>query len=132
MGDPAAVIAEIGLKKQAEISTQAVDLFVAMYGAEAGNLALKAMARSGVYLGGGIAPKLLPKLEDGTFMQSFTAKGRYEKLMGQIPVRVIVNDKAALIGAVAVAAELAEMPMAVPQKGKGSSSDRRIDDKNAR
>lgn len=116
VGDPAAVIAEIGLKKQAEICTQALDLFTAIYGAEAGNLALKAMALSGVYIGGGIAPKLLPKLEDGTFMRTFTAKGRYKKLMGQIPVRVIVNDRAGLIGAAAVAAQLARPEAPISEK----------------
>jgi glucokinase len=106
--DPAAVIAEVGLKKQADIGVQALDLFTSIYGAEAGNLALKSMALSGVYLGGGIAPKLLAKLQDGSFMRAFTNKGRYKKLMSSIPVRVIVNDRAALIGAAAVAAKLAK------------------------
>lgn len=106
--DPAAVIAEVGLKKQAEIGVQALDLFAAIYGAEAGNLALKSMALSGVYLGGGIAPKLLAKLQEGTFMRSFTNKGRYKKLMSSIPVRVITNDRAALIGAASAASKLAK------------------------
>jgi glucokinase len=106
--DPAAVIAEVGLKKQADIGVQALDLFASIYGAEAGNLALKSMALSGVYVGGGIAPKLLAKLQDGSFMRAFTNKGRYKKLMSAIPVRVIKNDRAALIGAAAVAATLAK------------------------
>jgi glucokinase len=106
--DPAAVIAEVGLKKQAEIGIQALDLFASIYGAEAGNLALKSMALSGVYLGGGIAPKLLTKLQDGTFMRAFTNKGRYKKIMSGIPVRVITNNRAALIGAASVAARLAQ------------------------
>ncbi len=105
-GDPAAIIAEIGLGGQAEICVQALDLFASIYGAEAGNLALKALALSGVYLGGGIAPKLLTKLKDGTFMRAFTAKGRYKRLMSTIPVRVITNDKAGLLGAASVAARL--------------------------
>jgi len=110
VGDPAAVISEIALKKQAEICVQALDLFVAIYGAEAGNLALKAIALSGVYLGGGIAPKILAKLQDGAFMRAFTAKGRYKRLMGAIPVHVITNDHAGLIGAAATAARLAQRP----------------------
>jgi glucokinase len=63
---------------------------------------LKAVA--GVYIGGGIAPKIIEKLKDGTFMKSFTAKGRLDSLLEAIPVRVIMNDKAALLGAARVAA----------------------------
>jgi glucokinase len=107
VGDPAPIIAEVGLAKQAEICVQALDLFASIYGAEAGNLALKAMALDGVYLGGGIAPKLLSKLQDGTFMRAFTNKGRYKRLMSSIPVRVIMNDRAGLLGAASVAARLA-------------------------
>lgn len=105
-GDPAAIIGQIGLSGQAEICVQALDLFATIYGAESGNLALKALALNGVYVGGGIAPKLLPKLKDGTFMRAFTAKGRYKRLMSTIPVRVITNDKAGLLGAASVAATL--------------------------
>jgi glucokinase len=108
VGDPAPVIAEVGLAKQAEICVQALDLFASIYGAEAGNLALKSMALDGVYLGGGIAPKLLSKLQDGTFMRAFAAKGRYKRLLSSIPVRVIMNDGAGLLGAASVAAWLAQ------------------------
>jgi len=104
--DPPAVIAEAGLKKQAEIAVQALDMFATIYGAEAGNLALKALALDGLYIGGGIAPKLLAKLKDGAFMKAFTHKGRYKKLLATIPVRVITNPKAALLGAASVAARL--------------------------
>ncbi|MGE3155004.1 MAG: glucokinase [Nitrospiraceae bacterium] len=107
VGDGPAVIAEAGLKGQADIAKQALDMFAAIYGAEAGNLVLKTMALDGVYLGGGIAPKLLAKLQDGTFLRAFTNKGRYKRLMGNIPIRVIVNDKTALLGAASVAAQLA-------------------------
>lgn len=107
-GDPAAEIAEAGLKGQAEIATQALDLFASIYGAEAGNLALKAMAINGVYVGGGIAPKLLPKLKDGTFIKAFTNKGRYKRLMSQIPVHVVTNQHTGLLGAAAMAASLSQ------------------------
>ncbi len=107
VGDPAAEIAEAGLKGQAEIAKQALDLFASVYGAEAGNLALKAMAINGVYLGGGIAPKLLAKLKDGTFMKAFTNKGRYKRLMSQIPVHVVMNQQTGLLGAASTAVRLA-------------------------
>jgi len=99
VGDPAAVIAEIGLSKGAEICVQALDLMTSIYGAEAGNLALKALSLSGLYVGGGIGPKLLPKLKEGGFMRAFLNKGRYKRLMNGIPVRVIMNEKTALLGA---------------------------------
>ena len=105
VGDPAALIAEAGLKKQAEIAVQALDMFATIYGAEAGNLALKALALDAVYVGGGIAPRLLAKLKDGMFMRAFADKGRYKKLLSAIPVRVITNPKAALLGAASVAAQ---------------------------
>lgn len=106
VGDPPALIAEAGLKKQAEIAVQALDMFATIYGAEAGNLALKALALDAVYVGGGIAPRLLAKLKDGMFMKAFVDKGRYKKLLATIPVRVIMNPKAALLGAASVAAQL--------------------------
>jgi glucokinase len=107
VGDPAAVIAEAGLKGQADIAKQTLELFASIYGAEAGNLALKALALDGLYVGGGIAPKLLAKLTDGTFMKAFTNKGRYKRLMSGIPVKVVMNDRTALLGAASVAADLA-------------------------
>jgi glucokinase len=78
---------------------------VSIYGAEAGNLALKLMATGGVYLGGGIPPRILPLLEAGAFMRSFVDKGRFRGLLAAIPVRVVLNDKTALIGASLRAAE---------------------------
>ncbi|BCA55473.1 Glucokinase [Nitrospira sp. KM1] len=106
-GNAPAEIAEAGLKGQAEIAKQALDLFASIYGAEAGNLVLKAMAINGLYLGGGIAPKLLAKLKDGTFMKAFTNKGRYKRLMSNIPVHVVLNEYTALLGAAGTAAQLA-------------------------
>nr|MBI3613188.1 glucokinase [Nitrospirota bacterium] len=106
VSDAAAVIAEVGLAGQSELCQQALDLFASIYGAEAGNLALKALALNGLYVGGGIAPKLIPKLKDGTFMRAFVAKGRYKNLLNAIPVRVIMNPKTALLGAASVASRL--------------------------
>ena len=106
-GDPAAEIAAAGLQGQAEIAEQTLDLFASIYGAEAGNLTLKAMAVNGVYLGGGAAPKLHSKLKDGTFMKAFINKGRYKRLMSNIPVHIVMNQQAALLGAASSAAQLA-------------------------
>ncbi len=97
--DPAAAISKAALAGKSGLAEQAVDLFVSLYAAEAGNLALKLMATGGVFLGGGIAPKLLSKLAGPLFMQSFVAKGRMQTLMESMPVRVITNDKTALLGA---------------------------------
>jgi glucokinase len=98
-GDPAATIAACGLQREHEICVAALDLFAAIYGAEAGNLALRGFALGGLYVGGGIAPKILPKLTDGTFTHAFLAKGRYTDLLRQIPVAVALNSAAPLIGA---------------------------------
>jgi glucokinase len=106
--DPAATIAEAGLTGKVEIARQALDLFASIYGAEAGNLALKAMALDGVYVAGGIAPKLIEKLKDGTFMRAFTNKGRYKRLLSTIPVKVVMNPKTGLLGAASVATLLVE------------------------
>lgn len=111
-GNPAAVISEAGLNGRAEIAKQTLDLFASIYGAEAGNLALKAMSLDGVYVGGGIAPKLIAKLNDGTFMKSFTNKGRYKRLMSNMPVKVVMNQQTPLLGSASVAAALAQVPTA--------------------
>ena len=102
--DPSAVISQAALGRESELCAQALDLFVTLYGAEAGNVALKLLATGGVYLGGGIAPKILPKLQDPIFLNAFTAKGRLKPLMQAIPVRVILNDLAALLGSARFAA----------------------------
>lgn len=98
-GNPGAVISKAALAGTCELCTKALDLFVSVYGAEAGNLALKIMATGGVYIGGGIAPKIIQKMTNGTFMRAFVDKGRFQRLMQRIPVRVILNDKTALLGA---------------------------------
>jgi glucokinase len=97
--DRSAVVSEAALNGESDLCVAAMDLFVALYGAEAGNLALKIMALGGVYLGGGIAPRILPRLKAGGFLEAFRAKGRLGETLADIPVRVIVNDKASLIGA---------------------------------
>ena len=105
--DPGAVISQEALAKEAEICVKALDMFVSIYGAEAGNLALRAESVRGLYVGGGIAPKILDKLKDGTFLRAFVDKGRYGDLLGAVPVQVILNSKAALRGAAYYAAFVA-------------------------
>jgi glucokinase len=104
--DAGAVIGELGLKEVCEASSRALDLFIEIYGAEAGNLALTAMGVGGVYIGGGPAVKLLPRLKQGEFMRAFTAKGRMEEMMREIPVRVILNPQTCLLGAAHAATEM--------------------------
>ena len=110
--DPAAVISALAVEEKSELCIQALDLFVSLYGSETGNLALKTMATGGVYIGGGIAPKIVKRLADGLFMQSFTAKGRMRSLLEAIPVCVILSDKTALLGAARYAKSLAAEPSA--------------------
>jgi glucokinase len=97
--DEAAAISRAALEGTCALCEQALDLFVAIFGAEAGNLALKTMATGGVFLGGGIAPKILTKLKGPLFMEAFRAKGRMQRLLEAIPVSVITNDRTALLGA---------------------------------
>jgi len=96
---PSAVITQAALEGNSELCMRALDLFVSIYGAEAGNLALKMNATGGVFLGGGIAPRIIDKLKSPAFMEAFTAKGRMRPLLEAVPVRVILNDMTALIGA---------------------------------
>jgi glucokinase len=97
--DPAPLISQLAMEGRILLCIQALELFVSLYGAEAGNLALKLMATGGVYLGGGIAPKIISKLKEPEFMNAFTAKGRMRPMLQEIPVRVIMNSKTALLGA---------------------------------
>lgn len=82
-----------------EIAVKTMKLFVSLYGAEAGNLALKIMATGGMYIGGGIAPKILKWMNDGDFLDSFSAKGRFTSILERIPVKIILDSNAALFGA---------------------------------
>ncbi len=101
--DPSAAISSLALANADPLCSQALDLFVTMMGAQAGNLALTLMATGGVYLGGGIPPRILPKLQDGTFIRAFCDKGRLTPVLRRIPVRVIMNQHAPLIGAASCA-----------------------------
>jgi glucokinase len=102
--DPPTVITQAALNGKSALCVQALELFVSLYGAEAGNLALKVMATGGLYVGGGIAPRIIRQLMDSRFMDAFTDKGRLKPLMEAMPVRVILNDKTALLGAARCAA----------------------------
>jgi glucokinase len=102
-GDRAAAISEAAERGDGT-ADRALDLFVAIYGAAAGNLALKLMATAGVYVGGGIAPKILPRLAEGGFVQAFLDKGRFRDLLERVPVRVVLNERTALLGAARFAA----------------------------
>lgn len=103
--DPSSVISQAALAGECELCVRTLDLFTSIYGAIAGNLALTLKANGGIYIGGGIAPKIISKMKDGTFIGAFLAKGRFTPLLANIPVKVILNDKTALLGAARVAAD---------------------------
>lgn len=114
--DPNSVITELGLAARSELCERTLDMFVSSYGAEAGNLALKVLSVGGLYIGGGIAPRILEKLKDGAFIKSFTDKGRLSQLLINMPVRVILESRAALLGAAAYAeARAAELSGVSPR-----------------
>jgi glucokinase len=98
-GDPAAEVSKAALAETSELAVMALDLFIALYGAEAGNLALKMKATQGIWVGGGIAPKILPRLKRPGFLEAFHDKGRFRAFLEAVPVRVIQNDQTALRGA---------------------------------
>jgi len=98
-GDPAPVISRHALAGKSPLCEKALDLFVELYGAEAGNVALKYLATGGVYIGGGIAPRILPKLLAPAFREAFLAKGRMRPLLESMPLRIILNVRAAIVGA---------------------------------
>ena len=98
-GDKTAAVSMAALGDKSPLAVKALDMFVAIYGAMAGNLALLMMSTGGLYVGGGIAPKLREKLKDGTFIKAFTDKGRFSAVLARIPVHIILEDKTALFGA---------------------------------
>jgi glucokinase len=97
--DLAAAISQAALSRRSPVCIEALDTMVSIYGAEAGNVALKFMAYGGLYVGGGIAPKIVAKLRDGTFMRAYLAKGRMQRIVAAMPVHVIMNPNTALLGA---------------------------------
>lgn len=103
--DPAAVVSTHALSGDDRACSEALGLFIQIYGAEAGNLALKVMATGGVYIAGGIAPRILDELRQESFIRSFREKGRHAAFLSSIPVCVVVNEKAGLFGAAELAAE---------------------------
>ncbi|PWU23343.1 MAG: glucokinase [Candidatus Rokuibacteriota bacterium] len=105
-GDPSVAISEAGLRGDDPVCVETLDLFASVYGAEAGNLALKALALGGVYIGGGIAPKIRAKLEDGPFLAAFREKGRFAPFLADIPVALVLEPRTPLLGAAHVAREL--------------------------
>ncbi len=101
--DPAAVVTRHAIAGDDPLCVMALDLFLNVFGATAGNLALTVLATGGVYLGGGIAPRLEHLLTDGPFLQAFSTKGRLSRLLGRMPVYLIRTPNAGLLGAAAVA-----------------------------
>jgi glucokinase len=98
-GDPTAAVSSAAMEGKDEACVQALELFVSLYGAEAGNLALKLLSRGGVYVAGGIAPKILSRLTDGKFFAAFCNKGRFTPLLESMPVFIVLNERTALYGA---------------------------------
>lgn len=103
--DLSAEVSKAALADSDYLSSQALKLFVEAYGAEAGNLALKLLPYGGLYIAGGIAPKILPLLQNGNFMKAFSDKGRMRELMAKFPVYIVLNPKVGLIGAAVCAAQ---------------------------
>jgi glucokinase len=105
--DAAPEITRLGLAGQCPVCVQTLDLWTAVYGAEAGNLALKVLARGGVWIAGGIAVKIRKKMEDGTFFRAFCEKEKFGALLAQIPIQMVLNEEAPLLGAMSQAARAA-------------------------
>ena len=103
--DLSAEVSKAALENSDSLCQQTMEIFISAYGAEAGNLALKLLPYNGLYIAGGIAAKILPLMQTGTFMESFQAKGRMSSLLTEIPVNIILNPKVGLIGAALRAAK---------------------------
>jgi glucokinase len=94
-----ATMVERAIAKTCPVCEETLELFVSVYGALAGNLALQYLSKGGVYLGGGIAPKIVSLLQEGGLMQAFLAKGRFENYFSEIPVKVVMDESLPLLGA---------------------------------
>lgn len=104
--DPASVITEAAMHNKSPLCVKSLKMYISIFGAVSGNLALTGLTMGGIYLGGGMAPKILHKLKEGIFMNAFTDKGRFEGFMKRIPVRVILNERTAIMGAACCALEM--------------------------
>jgi len=103
--DRAAAIIAFAMDLHDPLARRALDMFIEAYGAAAGDQALAVVARGGVYIAGGIAPRIAPRLQQGRFLEAFRAKGRFADLMAEIPVRIVMNDRLGLLGATALASQ---------------------------
>jgi len=101
--DKAATLADFALVQHDKLAEQALDIFIEAYGAQAGNLALTCLAQGGVYIAGGIAPKLIQRMARGDFMRAFGNKGRFASFMASLPVKVVMNPEVGVHGAIRVA-----------------------------
>ena len=108
--DQAPEITRRALDGSCAVCVETLDLWTSIYGAEAGNLALKALSRGGVFVAGGIAPKILPKMKDGTFLQAFREKEKFEEMLSRVPVQIVLNQEAPMLGAAAEAARALREP----------------------
>ncbi|TNG00464.1 MAG: glucokinase [Gammaproteobacteria bacterium] len=104
--DQAAVISRFASERHDELAMASLEVFVRIYGAQAGNFALNCLATGGVYIAGGIAPKIIDKLHEGEFLKAFRAKGNMSHLMHDMPVKVIMNEQVGLLGAADYAAKM--------------------------
>jgi glucokinase len=102
--DPAAEITKRGLEGSCPVCVETLDMWTALYGAEAGNLTLKALGLGGLFVAGGIVTKIVPKMKDGTFARAFHEKSKFEDLLSKVPIQVVLNEEAPLLGAAAEAA----------------------------
>ncbi len=120
--DPPKVVTEVGLSGRSRLCERALDMFISIYGAAAGNLVLHSMAVGGVYLGGGIAPKILPRLKSPAFVKAFKDKGRLSRILEDVPVRVILNERTAILGAARYAGLLMRGNSPLEDKAKEKQS----------
>jgi glucokinase len=104
--DAAPEITRRALEGSCQVCVRTLDLWVSLYGAEAGNLALKTLSLGGVFVAGGIAPKIMPKMSDGTFLRAFCRKSKFSALLAEVPVHVVLSEEAPILGAAAEAARL--------------------------